>query len=832
MTHTANTNNAGFKKAALSGGIVALILFCAFVVFYEARARGQAHDKIDQHVRVIADALWNYNYDAVSEYLNLACQSYDYATLSVFEVNGSVFYESPPMAPGPFERLLMAVNLIPEIRLESHVDYDGRTIGRIEAVWNPRTVYTHGVVLAFFIMGLALFLFYARLFQANQTLEMRVRERTSSLAGANTALQYEIREREQIEKKLRQNEENLRTTLDSIGDAVIATDIGGQIVRMNPVAQALTGWRIEEAVGRLFSEVFYIVDARTKQRLADPVRRVLDAGGVVELAEHTLLLASDGKEYRVDDSGAPIRDRAGHITGVVLVFRDISEDYRMREALRESETQLRRAQAVARMGSWQVDLNTGRVTLTEEACRIYGMDACDNRPLREIKSFPLPEYREMLDEKLNGLLHGEQEYEVEYRIKRPADGQIRDIYSLGAYNPESNTVTGTIQDITERKQAEAELQKVERLKTVGMLAGGIAHDFNNILTGIFGSISLAKSKLESGHAALNPLEEGEKSMERAIRLTNQLLTFSKGGYPVKEDARLDQIVEEVVRFDLSGSNVKPVFESSGDLWLARVDKGQVQQVFSNLAINANQAMPEGGHLHISLENAHIRETSRLPLSPGRYIKAVVRDDGVGIEQKHLGHIFDPYYSIRQNGTGLGLATVYSIMERHGGYIHAASEPGKGATFTLYLPASETQPPPESGGSASGAPNVAHSARVLVMDDEEMIRNIASEMLQAFDCEVKTAADGKEAVAMYKEAMASGAPFGLVIMDMTVPGGMGGVEALKEILAFDPGVRAVVSSGYTENAILGNFANYGFKDILSKPYTLERLRAVLNRVLQV
>ncbi len=833
MVTAAGRHNTKFKKITVSAGIAGFLLFCIFVVFYEDHTRKEARAKIDEHARVIADALWNYNYEAVSEYLNLACQSYNYAALSVVEAEGrGVFYDAPVMETGAFEGLLMAARLMPAIPLESNVLYQGRTIGSIEAVWVSRAIYTHAVVFVFFIMGFAVFLLYVRILQANQMLEQRVIQRTSALAAANTLLKNEISEREEIETTLRRSEENLRTTLDSIGDGVIVAATDGMIVRVNPVAQKLTGWQIAEAVGQPLSEVFHIVDARTREKLDDPVGRVLAAGTVVDLAEHTLLLASDGKEYQVADSGAPIRDHYGNITGVVLVFRDVSEDYRMREALRESERQLRKAQSVARLGSWQVDIETGNTILCDQACGIYGIDDCAGKSNRALRHIPLPEYRPMLAEKLKRLLRRESDYEeAEFKIKRPKDGLVRDIYTAGEYNPNRHIVEGIIQDITERKQAELELQKMENLKTVGMLAGGIAHDFNNILTGIFGNMSVARSRMEKGHPAINPLEEAERSMDRAIRLTNQLLTFSKGGYPVKEDARLDQIVEEVVRFDLSGSNVKPVFQSAINLWLAKVDKGQVQQVFSNLAINADHAMPKGGRLHIALENAEVSETSTLPLAPGKYIKAVVRDEGVGIEPMHLEHIFDPYYSIRQNGTGLGLATVYSVINKHGGHIRVSSEPSEGTTFTLYLPASEATRPEAIGRPETQAKTLQYAARILVMDDEEIIRNVISDMLIKCGCEVKTAADGKAAVEMYRAAMASGAPFDMIIMDVTVPGGMGGMEAVKEILAFDPRVRAVVSSGYADNVALGKYEEYGFIDILSKPYTLDRLYTVLNRVLQ-
>lgn len=420
-------------------------------------------------------------------------------------------------------------------------------------------------------------------------------------------------------------------------------------------------------------------------------------------------------------------------------------------------------------------------------------------------------------------------------VPGPSGSKIKwlELYSFPIKNAENGKITGVVEfvrDISEQKMAEEELQKMDKLKSVGTLAGGIAHDFNNILMGLFGNISLARLELSKDHPAFQFLKEAEKSMNRATLLTNQLLTFTKGGEPVKEDVNLGELVEDIVRFDLSGSNVKPVFETAANLWLAEVDKGQIQQVFSNLTINADQAMADGGHLYITMENESLSEKSLAELKPGKYIKITVRDEGTGIDEKELELIFDPYFTTKQAGSGLGLTTSYSIVNRHGGHIAVESTPGKGTIFTIYLPASEARQLPKTGQTGAKTLSAKHSARILVMDDEEMIRNIASQMLTKNGCEVQTAEDGKQAIEMYSWAIDSGKPFDVVIMDLTIPGGMGGEEAVKQILALDPEAKCIVSSGYADDPIMANYSEYGFKDLVSKPYTMGLLQEVLGRVL--
>ncbi|MFO7817240.1 MAG: PAS domain S-box protein [Desulfovibrionales bacterium] len=387
---------------------------------------------------------------------------------------------------------------------------------------------------------------------------------------------------------------------------------------------------------------------------------------------------------------------------------------------------------------------------------------------------------------------------------------------------------GVAMDITRKKQFEKELLKLEKLKSVGSLAGGIAHDFNNVLVGIFGNISLAEDKLEEGHPAGVFLARAERAMHRASRLTGKLLTFATGGQPVKNRVSLREVVQ-IVALEFSGGNVRPVFDFEDGLWTANVDKTQIEEVFSNLIKNAEQAMPDGGLISISLQNAEISQDEIPHLRPGKYIKAEVRDQGVGLESEYASQIFDPYFTTRNQGQGLGLAAVQSIIVQHGGIIEVESEVGKGSVFTFYLPAGEKENGQNGMLSSSQKREEGRVLRILVMDDEEMIREFTRELLEEEGHEVVDVPDGEQAVRVYRDYWQAGTPFDVVLMDLSIPGGLGGRETIGYILEIDPNARCVVCSGYASDPILSNYREYGFRAMLAKPHTAEELKNALARV---
>jgi PAS domain S-box-containing protein len=387
---------------------------------------------------------------------------------------------------------------------------------------------------------------------------------------------------------------------------------------------------------------------------------------------------------------------------------------------------------------------------------------------------------------------------------------------------------GVFRDITEQRKMEVELLKIEKMESVGILAGGIAHDFNNYLVAILGNISLAKLSAAPDDEAYERLNAAETAALRAKDLTHQLLTFSKGGVPVKKAASIGAIIQQTAEFALRGSNVRLELALPDDLWPAEVDKGQISQVISNLVINADQAMPDGGAIRIEAENTNMDGHGALPLAGKHYIKLTVRDQGAGIAEKHLSKIFDPYFTTKQKGSGLGLATCYSIIKNHEGHITVDSALGVGTTFTIYLPAL----PRENTTMRQPVENQSTDARgkVLVMDDDEIIRDVTYHIMRRLEYHVVFACDGAQAIELYQQARQDGQPFDVVILDLTVPRGLGGKETLQRLLNLDPQVKAIVSSGYSNDPTVSDFKKFGFKACLTKPYKVHELNAVLQQVI--
>ena len=387
-------------------------------------------------------------------------------------------------------------------------------------------------------------------------------------------------------------------------------------------------------------------------------------------------------------------------------------------------------------------------------------------------------------------------------------------------------VVFVFRDVTASRKMETEMHRSSKLESLGLLAGGIAHDFNNILTGILGNISLARMQLVVGGPSYERLEKAEASCLRARDLTNQLLTFARGGAPVKKTKSITQLLKDAGDLAVIGSNVRCEFEVSPDLWAADVDQAQVSQAFNNIFINAVQAMPEGGIVQVRAVNVPAGTQVGLSISISNQVKISIQDHGQGISPENLSRVFDPFFTTKHKSRGLGLATAYSIMRRHEGHIEVESKPGDGATFHLYLPASN-----RTAASATDYQLRAcvGEGRVLVMDDEPDILTLSQAVLKRLGYDVEVASDGTEALKRYREAAESGKPFVAVIMDLTIPGGMGGQEAIRHFREFDPQVRAIVSSGYSNDPVMADFLKYGFRGMVAKPYRIADLAKTLKEV---
>jgi PAS domain S-box-containing protein len=384
-----------------------------------------------------------------------------------------------------------------------------------------------------------------------------------------------------------------------------------------------------------------------------------------------------------------------------------------------------------------------------------------------------------------------------------------------------------IRDSTERVRLTEEIQKHERLESLGVLAGGIAHDFNNVLTAILGNISLSLDLIGDDSPAAERIREAERATFRAKSLTQQLLTFSKGGAPIRESSHIEELITETAGFATSGSHVRVLYDFPQPLDLVEIDRGQISQVVQNLVINAQQAMPSGGQIVIHASNVVLSADEIPGLTAGRYVKISCTDEGQGISQDAIPHIFEPYFTTKETGNGLGLTSSMFILKKHGGTISVVSEPGIGTTFTLWLPASEQQTAVQS--SPTGQTPKTHAAgTVLLMDDEEGILNVVSTLLKRAGWEVTCAHDGEEAISAYTSAFRQGHRFDAIIMDLVIPGGMGGKDAIAEIKKIDPDAFAIVSSGYSNDPVMADPQQYGFSRVLPKPYKIKDLLAQLQR----
>ncbi|MDH5700385.1 MAG: ATP-binding protein, partial [Nitrospirota bacterium] len=395
-------------------------------------------------------------------------------------------------------------------------------------------------------------------------------------------------------------------------------------------------------------------------------------------------------------------------------------------------------------------------------------------------------------------------------------------------------VIGIAQDVTERKKWEEERLRGAKLESLGLLAGGLAHDFNNLLTAILGQLSLAKYTLDSSNPLFDRISEAEHASLRAQDIARQLLTFSKGGAPVKKTVPLPEILEENVRLVLTGSNIRPIFQISDELWPVNIDTGQICQVIHNIVINARQAMEEeGGECIIQAHNVtgdvvELSGLGQLTSHPHEWVEIRFIDNGIGISQDNLEKIFDPYFTTKSTGSGLGLAMSYSIVRNHGGVLAVKSVLGKGSTFSLFLPAIPileiAQEMPERRVKIG-------QGKILIMDDEIQIRKVLGEMVETCGYSYQTAKDGEEALRDFCEAREIGSPFSAVILDLTIPGGLGGKEVIRRLLTIDPQVKAIVVSGYSNDPVLANYQEYGFKGRAAKPFNLVDLSVVLHSVLE-
>lgn len=678
-------------------------------------------------------------------------------------------------------------------------------------------------------------------------------------AGQVTAVEgiaHDITARKLADQALLQSEQRFAQMNDALPVTVYEADTNGRLTYVNATGFEMFGYASADYAAGI--NILQTIIPEERNRAQARFLELLQ-GRETYFREYTAL-RKDGRTFPVVISSRPII-HDGAVTGIRGIVTDITDRKRAEDELKKSEAGYRNIFDATMVSLWEEDhqevkrklsrlreqgitdirtyLNQHPEFLQQAVTMLKVMNvndatlrlykAADKEELiRSLDKVFVPETAAALREILIAIAEGRRHLEVETVNKTLAGEKINILLAATIPDPADNVspLLVSILDITERKRLAAEHQKMEKLESLGILAGGIAHDFNNLLTAILGNISLAEASVNSVETR-DILLNAEKACLRARHLTQQLLAFSRGGQPIKTPVSFARVIEDTALFSLRGSATRCVFHLADGLWPGIADEGQISQVISNLVINADQAMNGSGQVTIGAVNVVINDGESLPLQPGNYVKISVSDQGPGIPRKDLSKIFDPYFTTKENGSGLGLSVVYSVVRNHGGHLTVHSQQGTGATFSVYLPASPDLVP----GDLSERPKQhLGSGSILVMDDEEIVRNVTAEILRSLGYEVMTAHDGAEAIDLYTRAMKTATPFDVVIMDLTIVGGMGGKEAVQRLIEIDPSVRAIVSSGYSNDPVMSHFRDYGFRECIVKPYRSADLAALLRRML--
>ena len=637
--------------------------------------------------------------------------------------------------------------------------------------------------------------------------------------------------------KLEGIETRIRSIIENILDGMITVDENGIICSMNPSAEKMFDCITNEMVGHKFSKLV------PKKYGAEPEPVVCAWEDLVKRTGSTTMAMGRTRRHKT----FPVEISLSQMIVdkqvlFVAMVRDVTERRRFEQEIASDKESLAVTLRSIEDGVITTDVQGKIIMINNAGENLTGWTSKEaiGRSLKSVYNIAID-----LQAQARAQKSGSRSEAHSILLSMPENATLRSRQGreyiieqvASPIRDSKNEVAGVVlvfRDITERQRNEAERRKAETLEQLGLLAGGIAHDFNNLLTAIIGNISLASLLLPPNDEMGTRLNDAKNASMRARDLAQQLLTFARGGAPIKKTASIGKLIQDTVSFSLRGSHSRSEFLLGSDLWPAEIDSGQISQVIANLVVNADQAMPNGGTLRVSCDNFSYdvtSETAVTDLPPGDYIRIAIRDEGVGISEECIKRIFDPYFTTKAKGNGLGLATTYSIIKNHNGLITVESKVHNGSTFTIYLPAlryqqAPVEPPPRQMNEV-----VTGTGRVLIVDDEEAIRDLVEFTLERLGYKVTQAESALEGVETYKQKLEAGERFDLVILDLTLPGGMGGKEALKKLIEIDPTVNAIVSSGYAMDATMSRYQDFGFRGVIAKPYEAAELGRIVHETIE-
>ncbi|MFH1685634.1 MAG: PAS domain S-box protein [Candidatus Micrarchaeota archaeon] len=658
----------------------------------------------------------------------------------------------------------------------------------------------------------------------------------SKITETGSILQTHSEGTERTLNELREEKERAQMYLDIASVVLVSLDSSGRISLLNRKGGELLGCEPQRALGLDWFDTFIPEQQRSGVRAAF---NCIIAGEIEPFETHENAVVSlDGREKLILWRNAILKDDE-NIIGTLSSGEDVTERRAAECALKESELRFRELANQLPQTVFESDSEGKLVFANTYAYESFGYLPADLKKGLSLFGMLVPEDVPHAKELVASfLLQGKTPPEREYTAKRK-DGTTFPILIYSAPITSSGKVVGIrgiVIDISERKRLEEASVMREKMESVSRLAGGIAHDFNNMLSPILAGTTLSQHivsslqgiRPEEKYELLKLLQDAENASVRASRLTSKMMNLSRGNPLVRQTAPLDELVRETAGVILSGSNIELFFTAPNHPLPSSVDRTQIDQVISNIVTNAKYAMPSGGRIRIDLRPYSVFQHGPLPLRPGEYVRISIADEGAGIPPEVLPKIFEPYFTTKgSEGTGLGLATSFSIVKKHDGHLAVETELGKGTTFIIYLPISNQVPEQAPRKSNSIMPG---HGRILVMDDEEFIRSLALRVIRSIGYSCDCARNGEEAVHMYHDALESGQPYSVVVLDLTVKAGMGGIDALSVLMEIDPNVRAIASSGYAEGIGPLPLTDHGFAAVLPKPYTVSALSKTLHKLI--